>query len=100
MDNAQEGILIVSPALDLLKMNPAAEWMLGYADWEAIGKRVENILIGPDGLVPALEAAVKGIPTHNIGNVSLHRRNGQSFSAHIQTLPVENGEEVYCAGGD
>jgi two-component system sensor histidine kinase AtoS len=94
MDNAQEGILIVSPAMDLLKMNPAAEWMLGYADWEAIGKRVENILIGPDGLVPALEAAVKGIPTHNIGTVSLHRRNGQTFSAHIQTLPVERGEEV------
>jgi two-component system sensor histidine kinase AtoS len=94
MDNAQEGILVVSPAMDLLKMNPAAEWMLGYADWEAIGKRVENILIGPDGLVPALEAAVKGIPTHNIGTVSLHRRNGQSFSANIQTLPVEIGEEV------
>ncbi len=94
MDNAQEGILIVSPDLNILLMNPSAEWMLGYADWECIGKRVENILIGPDGLVPALEAAVKGIPTHNIGNVSLHRRNGQSFPALIQTLPVESDDHV------
>ncbi len=88
MENAQEGILIVSTGMELTAMNPAAEWMLGYADWEVKGQRVENFLIGPDGLLPALEAAAKGIPTHNIGNVSLHRRTGVSFPAHIQTIPV------------
>jgi PAS domain S-box-containing protein len=94
MDNAQEGILILSTQMELTGMNPAAEWMLGYADWEVKGQRVENFLIGPDGLLPALEAAVKGIPTHNIGNVSLHRRSGVSFPAHIQTIPVGDEGDV------
>jgi two-component system sensor histidine kinase AtoS len=96
MDNVQEGVLVVAPSLEMVAMNPAAEWMLGYAEWEVKGKRAESILIGPEGLVPALEAAVKGIPTHNIGNVNIHRRNGQSFPAHIQTIPI--GKEGEVAG--
>ena len=75
-------------------MNPAAEWMLGYADWEVKGQPVENILIGPERLLPALETACQGIPTHNMGSVSLHRRNGQSFPAHIQIIPVQREGET------
>jgi PAS domain S-box-containing protein len=74
--------------MTLVGMNPAAEWMLGYAEWEVKGHPVESILIGPDTLAPALSAAARGIPTHNIGNVALHRRSGQSFPAHLQTIPV------------
>jgi PAS domain S-box-containing protein len=94
MENAREGILLVKPTMELLAMNSAAEWMLGYADWEVKGQPVESVLIGPENLMPALTAAMRGIPTHNIGNVSLHRRNGQSFPAHIQTIPVEKEGEV------
>ena len=88
MDNSSEGILHVSADMEVLGMNPTAEWMLGYADWEVKGQPVENVLIGPDSLPPALTAAARGIPTHNLGNVSLHRRNGQTFLAHVQTIPV------------
>jgi PAS domain S-box-containing protein len=88
MDNTREGILLVSGDMKILEMNPAVEWMLGYAEWEVKGQPVENVIIGPDALVPALHAASRGIPTHNIGSVSLHRRNGQSFPAHVQTIPV------------
>ncbi len=94
MENAHEGILIVDPNLEILAINPAIEWMLGYADWEVKGKKIESMLIGPESLIPALEAAYKGIPTHNIGNVSLHRRDGHLFPAHIQTIPVSNEQNV------
>jgi two-component system, NtrC family, sensor histidine kinase AtoS len=87
-ENAQEGILLLDSDLNVAEMNLAAEWMLGYADWEVKGQPVENILIGPERLMPALETAGQGIPTHNMGNVSLHRRNGQSFPAHVQIIPV------------
>jgi two-component system, NtrC family, sensor histidine kinase AtoS len=93
-ENAQEGVLLVSPDLTVSEMNPAAEWMLGYADWEVKGQPIENILIGPERLTPALETASQGIPTHNMGNVSLHRRNGQSFPAHIQIIPVQREGET------
>jgi two-component system, NtrC family, sensor histidine kinase AtoS len=87
-ENAQEGILLLNPDLTVAEMNSAAEWMLGYADWEVSGQPVENIMIGPERLTPALETALQGIPTHNMGNVSLHRRNGQSFPAHVQIIPA------------
>jgi two-component system, NtrC family, sensor histidine kinase AtoS len=93
-ENAQEGILLLAPELTVAEMNPAAEWMLGYADWEVKGQPVENILIGPERLAPALETACQGIPTHNMGNVSLHRRNGQSFPAHVQIIPVHREGEI------
>jgi two-component system sensor histidine kinase AtoS len=93
-ENAQEGILLVTPDLTVNEMNPAAEWMLGYADWEVKGQSVESILIGPERLLSALETACQGIPTHNMGSVSLHRRNGQSFPAHIQIMPVQREGET------
>ena len=88
-ENAQEGILKLAPDMTVSELNPAAEWMLGYANWEVKGQPVENILIGPERLMPALEIAGQGIPTHNMGNVSLHRRNGQAFPAHIHIVPVQ-----------
>jgi len=93
-ENSQEGIVVLSPDLKIQEMNPSAEWMLGYANWEAQGEAVESILIGPERLAPALDAALQGVPTHNIGNVALHRRNGQSFPAHMQTIPVQRDGEL------
>ncbi len=87
-ENTQEGILLLAPDLTVMETNPASEWMLGYADWELKGQLVENILIGPEQLGSALETACQGIPTLNMGNVSLHRRHGTSFPAHIQVVPV------------
>lgn len=93
-ENAQEGTLLIGPDLTVNEMNPAAEWMLGYADWEVKGQSVESILIGPEQLSSALEIACQGIPTHNMGNVSLHRRNGQAFPAHIGIVPVQREGET------
>lgn len=96
--NTQDGIVILSPDLLIIDVNPAAEWMLEYADWEVIGQAVDRILIGPERLMPALESARQGIPTHNLGNVSLHRRTGQAFPAHIQIIPAaqtsQSGEVI------
>jgi PAS domain S-box-containing protein len=93
-ENAQEGILLVTPELTVSEMNQAAEWMLGYADWEVKGQPVENILIGPGELMPALETACQGIPTHNMGSFSLHRRNGQSFPARMEIVPAQREGET------
>jgi PAS domain S-box-containing protein len=88
LDNAQEGIILVNRDLTIENLNPSAEMMLGYAGQEVIGVPVENILVGTETLIPALKAAMDGIPTHNLGNVSLHRRNGQPFLGILRTIPV------------
>jgi len=93
-ENAQEGILLLEPDLTVRQMNPAAEWMLGYTEWEVKGQLVDNVMIGADRLGPVLETACQGIPTHNMGNVFLHRRNGQTFPAHIEVIPAQREGET------
>jgi two-component system, NtrC family, sensor histidine kinase AtoS len=87
-ENSKEGIIILDNKLAIKKMNPSAELILGYASQEVIGQQIENILIGTESLTSALRSAIQGIPTQNLGNLRLHKRNGQAFPAHLQTIPV------------
>jgi len=93
-EHTQEGILFISPDLHIVEINPAAEWMLQYAAWEVKNQPVSNVVIGPDRMMTVLESCCQGIPTHNMGNVYVHRRNGQSFPAHIQVVPVMKEKEL------
>jgi PAS domain S-box-containing protein len=89
IEHAREGIIVLKPDLSVIEINPAAEWMLGYSNSEVIGQPVDNILIGSERLIPAFETALQNIPTLNMGNITLNRRNGQSFPASMQIIPVQ-----------
>lgn len=93
-ENILDGIILLSPAMRVLDMNPAAEMMLGYASREVYGERIENILIGMESLPAALRMAINGMTSPNLGHGKLHRRSGQIFSAHLQVFPVQTGEEL------
>ncbi len=93
-ENNPEGICIIDQSYKLLSLNPAAEWMLGYANWEVVNQPIENVLIGPKNLTPGLEAASKGIATPNIQETALHHRDGRSFPVQLQITPVVNNKNV------
>jgi PAS domain S-box-containing protein len=94
MENTQEAIFVLNPDLTVSQLNPAAEVIFGYGAWEARGQPVENILIGSEKLISSLEAACSGIPTRNMSNCSLHRRDGQAFPARVEVLPVQKEEQL------
>jgi PAS domain S-box-containing protein len=96
-ESIQEGTILVSPKFQILELNSAAEYILGYANHEIHGQPVENVLIGTDRLLPALRLAMQGVPTPNLGKITLHRRDGSSFSAIIQTTPVSKKQEILGA---
>ncbi len=93
-DEVQDGIMVLGQDLSILSLNQSAELILGYATREAAGQRVDTILIGADSLIPALKAAQQGITTPDLGNIELHRRGGESFLAHLQTIPVMVNDQV------
>lgn len=93
-EHTQDGVMLLSPDLQILQLNPTAETLLGYASQEIHGQPVNNVLIGPANLIPALQAAQQGVATPNLGEVHLHRRNGVAFLAHISTMPILNGEQI------
>jgi PAS domain S-box-containing protein len=94
MENTQEAIFVLNPDLTVAQLNPAAEVIFGYGAWEAHGQAVENLLIGSGKLISSLEAACSGIPTRNMSNCSLHRRDGQAFPARVEVLPVQKEEQL------
>lgn len=87
-ENMNEGVILLSRDLVIEEINPAAEWMLGYAGWEVKGQAYDNILIGTDRLLPALAEAQQGRITHNIGKATLNRRSGQYFPVQIKVIPM------------
>jgi len=94
IEHAREGIIVLKPDLSVMEINPAAEWMLGYSNPEVVNQPVDNILIGTERLIPAFESAQRNLPTLNMGNITLNRRNGQSFPASMQIIPVQKNETV------
>jgi PAS domain S-box-containing protein len=93
-ESTQDGIVLLSSDLLIEELNPQAETFLGYATSEIYGQPVNNVLIGPSNLVPALQSAQQGVSTPNLGEVHLHRRDGVAFLAHISTIPLINGEDI------
>jgi two-component system sensor histidine kinase AtoS len=93
-ENTQDGIILLSPDLLIQQVNPTAETLLGYAAQEITGQPVNNVLIGPSNLVPAMQSAQQGVSTPNLGEVHLHRRDGVAFLAHISTIPLLDEDEV------
>ena len=94
IEHAREGIIVLKADLSVMEINPSAEWMLGYSNSEVVNQPVDNILIGTDRLIPAFESAQQNVPTLNMGNITLNRRNGQSFPASMQIIPVQKNETV------
>lgn len=91
----EDGIIILSPELKIRDMNPSAQRFLGYSLDEAIGKPYDFILTNIDLLINALQLAKQGVATHDMPSVTLHRRNGEIFSAQVKVYPVLQSKSVY-----
>lgn len=88
IEGSKEGCIFVSPELVIEEINPAAETMLGYTIHEVLGHPLVDVIIGPANINPALQAALQGISTPNLGEVRLLRRDGSTFLAHVSIHPL------------
>ena len=93
-----EGILYLNPELLIQQVNPSAEQILGYAEQEVINRHIDDVIIGTDRLTPALQDALTNIPTHDLGQLEIHHRDGSVFPALIKTFPVTNPDTEEIQG--
>lgn len=91
-ESMSEGVIVIAPDLTILSINTAVEWILGYAEWEVTGYPLDTILIGPDILQSTITSAERGLLLNPINNVTLHKRNGESFPARITVVPGDASE--------
>ncbi|MFO8037274.1 MAG: ATP-binding protein [Anaerolineales bacterium] len=87
-NNIPEGVIYLKPDLTIQEVNPAAEQILGYAEEEILGRHIDDVIIGADRLPSALQDALDGIPTHDLGQLEIHHRDGSVFPSQIKTFPV------------
>lgn len=88
IEGTKEGCIFASPDLIIQDINPAAESMLGYTIYEVSGHPLVDVIIGPANINPALQAALQGISTPNLGEVRLLKRDGSTFLAHVSIHPL------------
>jgi len=93
-----EGILYLNPELLIQQVNPSAEQILGYAEQEVINHHIDDVIIGTDRLTPALQDALTNIPTHDLGQLEIHHRDGSVFPALIKTFPVTDPDTEEIQG--
>lgn len=87
-DNVQDGLLFADENLTIVDLNPAAEIMLGYTASEVRGRPANDILIGAQSLLPAMEQAIRLRKTHDVGERKIHKRDGSEFLASLRVVPV------------
>lgn len=90
-----DGVIVLNPDLTISRLNHASESILGYSNKEAQGHPVEDILIGTETLMPALEAAQQGDQTLKQANMRLYNRSGQAFLAQVSTAPTIIDEKLH-----
>lgn len=93
-DNLEEGVIILTPDLRIAEMNPAAEFLLGYASKEVFRQKADMVLIGNETLSALYKSAQQGISTLVGNNLSLNNRSGGSFMAQVLCIPVVEKEKV------
>ena len=93
-----EGILFLGPDLMIQQVNPSAEQILGYAEQEIISRHIDDVIIGTDRLTPALQDALENMPTHDLGQLEIHHRDGSVFPALIKTFPVSSPDSEEIQG--
>ena len=92
--SVQDGVLVLSPGLEIRRINLAGESIFGYKNREAVSQPVNHILIGSEQIVPALNLAQKGSPTYHLNNIKLLRRYGDPFQALVRIQPILRDGEV------
>lgn len=96
LNQIQDGILVLNTDMSIWLLNPSAELMLGYRNNEIVGHPVENILIGPDSLMPLLESTRHSMDLQRLGIVQIHRRDGDALPVEIKIIPVVHRDELFA----
>jgi PAS domain S-box-containing protein len=92
-----DGVILVNSSLNIDEINLAVENILGYSNSDVQGRDISDILIGTDRLIPAVQLALKGTTTPNLGDVNIHRRDGSEFPADIGAFPIQNKNDIIGA---
>jgi PAS domain S-box-containing protein len=83
-----EALLALDDDLRVVRVNPAAESMLGYQAGELVGSPVQDVLVSPEDLVATLLDALGHQRLAERSRLIIHRRDGTPFPIHLRAVPT------------
>jgi two-component system, NtrC family, sensor histidine kinase AtoS len=92
--NIIEGILLLSPELNILDINAAAEKILGFDRMEVRGQPVEYVLIGTETLVEELRKVSERQSILSPLEGRLYRRTGEAVVVKMLAHPIMAQEKL------
>ncbi len=93
-ENMSEGLIVLTPDLQIAEMNSAAENILGYTSNEVFLQDISMVLIGNESLAKLYKSAQQGISTIAGTNLLLNDRHGNAFPAQLTCVPITIDEQV------
>lgn len=90
----QEGLIVLSKSLSTLRINRAAETMLGYSNDEVLGQPIDRILIASQSILPALQQVHAEEKSLTVDDARVFRRSGEEFLAQIQIVPIMQDDKL------
>ncbi len=87
-DQSQTAVVFTDTELVIQDMNSATEMLLGYANWEVIGSKLDQMLICAEKYDQMIALALQERQTKTMDLVHIHRRDGTTFPAELRIVPV------------
>ncbi|MEJ2757044.1 MAG: ATP-binding protein [Anaerolineales bacterium] len=82
-----DGIIFIQEDLEIVDINTTALQVLGYSISEVITKQIDQILITDFPIRNFLDHTQQTLSgVEEIGEINIHRRDGESFLAHVRIL--------------
>jgi PAS domain S-box-containing protein len=95
INSIDDGLIFLTPDLQIVQLNTAAELALGYANPEVKDQDVKNILICNENLETSFRFAQDEFRPGSLSNLRLYRRNGDSFLANLRIMPIAATEVLH-----
>ncbi len=96
-NTVNDGIISITPKLQIMEINPAAEIALGYRDIDIRGAEISEVIISNEDILPAIEKAIQGKITPGLGYIYLRRRDGTEFPAILSIYPIQYQNDILGA---
>ena len=93
-DRIKDGLIFVNRKLAIQDINAAIESTLGYSLDDVKGHPITDVLVGANAVRSSLKTTWEENAAQNLGDVQLHRRDGETILAHVRSVPIAANGKV------
>lgn len=92
LEHQTSAILVVSTALVIKLVNPAAEDMFGVSGQRVLGASLNSLFRHPEKILGSATGSAPGDQSFTLRRQHLHLRNGEELVVDLTVVPIDGGD--------